>query len=239
MFRSHQFIATCFAIFAMGSTMVASAVAAPVPATKGDVVEITDLQPFTHVAYIPAGSDLSSIKIESIKAVKVAGKRRAVTNQRYCDQPWSDPGGSMYCHHSTDESYVPAYRVTYSYRGQPMTSDEYGNTYFTFSVNFRPDEITPKLREVLSSDEVKRTALTEFLRVTTSRDSAQQVFIDEAHSTFCDGNYVDGNWMQTNPKCEDRIAYRKATSPSAYITVRVDAASHLERAAAGSAPWQK
>ena len=35
-------------------------------------MQISDLHPFTHVAYILAGADLSSIRIENIKAVKVA-----------------------------------------------------------------------------------------------------------------------------------------------------------------------
>jgi hypothetical protein len=97
-------------------------------------VETTDLQPFTHVAYLPAGSDLSSIRIESIKATKAATKRRSITNQQLCVEPWSEPGGSMYCQRTIDESSEPAYRVTFSYRGLPMASDEYGNPYFTFSL---------------------------------------------------------------------------------------------------------
>ena len=207
---------------------------------SGDAVEITDLQPFTHVAYIPFGADLSSVKIEGIEMVKVATKRRSVTNAAYCEQPWSEPGGSMYCQRVTDESHVPAYRVTYSYRGQSMASDEYGNTYFTFRVYFRPDEISPDLRRAASSGRIGRSASAEFLRLTTSRESIQQVVIDRASSTLCDGSYVDGNWIHTNPKCEDRIAYTRIMSASPYITVRVDpASSRFERAAAGSGPWQK
>ena len=142
MLRSHHFIATCFAIIALGTAVGASAGMRPASG-NGNVVEITDLQPFTHVAFIPTGSALSSIRIEGIKLVKVATKRRIVTNERYCNQPWAEPGGSMDCQRITEESPVPAYQVTYSYRGRPMVSDEYGNTYFTFSVYFRQDEISP------------------------------------------------------------------------------------------------
>lgn len=241
MSRSHQFIATGFAILALGSTAAAAEPAtrhegtltAP-PTRNGDVVEITDLQPFTHIAYIPVGANLSSIKIEGVKAVKVATKRRSVTNPRYCDQTWSEPSSSIYWPQITDESLVPAFRVTYSYRAQPMPSDEYGSTYFTFSVYFRLDEISEGLRQVLSSSKISRTAASEYFQHTTSRDAIQELVIDEANSTFCGGNYADGNGVYTNPTCEDRIAYKKVVSPSPYITVNVEPPSTLELSTAAT-----
>jgi hypothetical protein len=122
-YQTHPIIAACYAIIVWGSTASA--------AGTGDVAELTDLRPFTHVAYIPFGADLSSIRFEGISAVKVAVNRQ-VTNVSDCKQSWSEPGGSMYCQRTVDEAYVPAYRVTYSYRDQPVASDEYGNTYFNF-----------------------------------------------------------------------------------------------------------
>ena len=233
MFRSHRFIASCFVTIAWVTTAAAANATPRSTSSNGDVVEIADLQPFTHVAYIPAGSSASSIRIESIKLVKVATIHRSVTNERYCNQPWSEPGGSMYCQRTADESPVPAYRVTYSYRGQPMASDEYGNTYFTFSVYFRPDEISPRLREMLVSGEIRRADIAEFFEVAPSRVPIQQVVIDQAKSAFCDGNYVDGNWVQTNPRCLDKIVYSRINEPSPYVSVRVDPVSyHLETAAA-------
>lgn len=232
MFRSDHFIATCCLIGLGASALAASAVPRSAPG-NGDVVEITNLQPFTHLAYIPAASSMSSIRIESIKLVKVATRRRSVVNESYCNQPWSDPGGSMYCSRATHESHVPSYRVTYSYRGEPMASDEYGNRYFTFTVYFRLDEISPRLREMLASGKLRRAALAEFFDVSTSRDQVQEIVIDQANSAFCDGNYVDGNWSRTNPKCEDMIVYTKIMAPSRYLTVRVDpVSSRLETAAA-------
>lgn len=198
------------------------ALVVPASATSNDdLVEIADLQLFTHSATIPAGGDVSSIKIESVKAVMVATKRRSVTKSRDCDQPASEPGGSMDCRHITDESYVPAYRVTYSYRGEPMASDEYGNRYFTFSVYFHPDEISADLRRVLSLSKVNRAAAAEFFQLTTQREFIQRVAIDGANSTICDGNYVDGNWVHTGPNCEDGIAYTRVEIPSPYITVKL------------------
>jgi hypothetical protein len=240
MLRSHHFIATCFAIIALGTSAVGASARMRSATGNGDVVEITDLQPFTHVAHIPTGSALSSITIEGIKQVKVATKRRTVTNERYCNQPWAEPGGSMYCQRITEESPVLAYQVTYSYRGRPMVSDEYGNTYFTFSVYFRQDEISPRLREILALGKIGRAALEESLAVTTSRAPTQQIVIDSASSTLCDGNYLDGNWTRTNPTCEDKIVYQRVASASPYITVRVDpASSRIEAAAAASEPSRK
>jgi len=170
----------------------------------------------------------------------VATKRRIVTNERDCNQPWAEPGGSMDCQRITEESPVPAYQVTYSYRGRPMVSDEYGNTYFTFSVYFRQDEISPRQREILALGKIRRAALEEFFEVTTSRAPTQQIVIDSANSTLCDGNYLDGNWTRTNPTCEDKIVYQRVASASPYITVRVDpASSRIEAAAAASGPSRK
>jgi len=75
MLRSHHFIATCFAIIALGTSAVGASAGMRSATGNGSVVEITDPQPFTHVAYIPTGSGLSSIRIEGVKLVKVATKR--------------------------------------------------------------------------------------------------------------------------------------------------------------------
>jgi hypothetical protein len=202
-------------------------------------VEITDLQPFTHAAEIPVGSQTSSIRIEGIKLVKIATKRRTVTNEAYCNQPWAEPGGSMFCQRTADESPVPAYRVTYSYRSQPLASDEYGNPHFDFSVYFRPDEISPRLRELVASGKVRRAELAELFDIATSRERVQEIVIDQAKSTLCDGNYVDGNWVHADRKCEDNIAYRRVSMPSSYIRVEVNPGTSRYETAAASAPGQK
>jgi hypothetical protein len=224
---THHFIAACFAGFALGST---AAAASP-------EVRVTDLHPFTHVAYVPVGADLSSIKFKGVKAVHVATKLRSVTNTGYCGEGWAEPDGAKDCPHTTMESPVPAYQVSYSYNGQAMASDEYGNIDFTFSVYFGVDELSAEVRKVLASSGTRQTAAAEFFRFTTSGDPARQLVIDQANSTFCDGNYADGNWIHTNTRCEDQVTYMSATSASTYITVRVDlASSRLEMAATGSQP---
>jgi hypothetical protein len=218
MFR-HQLIATCFVITGLGST---SAVAASTTARGRETVEVTNLQPFTHIAYIPVGADLSSIKIEGVKAVNVATKLRSV-NTRYCEERvMAEPPASLDCPRTTAESFVPAYQVSYSLKGQPMASDEYGNTNFNFSVYFRLDEFSPEARRALSSGRISRTGAAEFFQLTISRDPVQQIAIDQANSTVCAGTYIDGNWTRTNPKCEDKVAYKMVVSAPPYITVKVD-----------------
>jgi len=200
------------------------------------IVKVEDLHPFTHFANIPDDADLSSIKLAGVKRVKVATQRKSTTDAGYCeDQQFRDPGGSMYCPYTQLESPSAAYQVTYSYRGQPLASDEYGNTYFTFSVYFRPDELSPAVRETLAKHRISKADAAEYFSLSTYRAPVRQVAIDEAASTFCDGNFVDGSWTQTDSKCEDKVTYKTITAPSEYITVRVDPAlSQQEQAASGS-----
>lgn len=206
------------AIFAKAIPTVAQTTTISVSTVGGELVQISDLQPFTPIAYIPASADLLSIKIESIKMVKIATKVRSVTNTRDCDD-W--PGNYPDCSRTTYESRVPALRVTYSYRDESAPSDESGTTYFTFSVYFRAEEINPGLRRALSAGKISRSSAVEFFEISTSRGSIQQEVIDEANSSVCDGYYADGNWFHTNPMCKDRVIYRKVASMSPYITVKV------------------
>ena len=218
MFRTHQFFSTSFVMIVLGYTAAA--------AVPGEVVEFKNLQPFTHIAYIPVGADLSSIRVEGVKAVKVATQRRSVTNLHYCEQSYAaEPGGSMYCPEASNESYVPAYQVTYSYRGQPIASDEYGNTYFTFSVYFRADELSPGLHRVLSAGKMSRSVASEFFPLTISRDWIPQVVVDQENSIFCDGYYLDGNRTRASPNCLESTAYKIVMSASPYVTVKVDVAT--------------
>jgi hypothetical protein len=194
-------------------------------------VETKDLQPFTNIAYIPVGADLSSIKFESVKTVKVATKRTLTTDLDFCGQSYQEPGGSAYCPSSRDESPVPAFQVTYSFSGPPMGSDEYGNTRFRFSVYLRPDDLNPTVRQAISARKISRTSAAGFFKLTTSRGFVPQVSIDEQNSAFCAGYYIDGSWIHTDAKCQDKVVYKTVAVPSGYITVRVDPASpRFERA---------
>jgi len=237
MFRVDRFIAACSAIIAFGTTASAAAsetrrnegvpsVMVSAPTEGREILQISDLQPFTHIAYIPADSDLSSIKVEGIKMVKAATKVRSVTKPRDCDHPGAEPGTSPNCTRTTYQSRVPAVKVTYSYRA---LSDESGTVWSTFDVYFREDEIGPQVRRALSTGKISRSAAAELFEISTVRGSTQQVVLDEKNSILCERYYVDGSWVHTNPNCEDSVTYRKVASPSPYITVKVDSApSSLE-----------
>ncbi|MCU1275475.1 MAG: hypothetical protein JWO48_2906 [Bryobacterales bacterium] len=217
-------------VAAATSVLCATSVMASGPTLKSNnsksiVVKVEEPHLFTHFANIPDGADLSSIKFEGVKKFKVATQRKSTTDVRYSqDQQFRDPGRSMHCPYTQPEVRSTAYQVTYSYRGQPMASDEYGNTYFTFSVYFRPDELSPAVRETLAEHTITKGDAAAYFDLSTYRAPVRQVVIDEAASTFCDGKFIDGSWTQTNSKCENKVKYTTITTPSEYVTVRIDPA---------------
>jgi hypothetical protein len=201
------------------------------PARGGVVVEITNLQPFTHIAYIPVGAALSSIRFESVKAVKVATTRTSTADKGYCEGGSQEPGGSMYCPYMQDVSTsVPAYQITYSFGAPPMASDEYGNTDFTFSVNMRPEDLSPAILQLISARKISRKTAAEYFKLTTSRGLVQRIVIDDEASGLCDGNFSDGVWTHTNPNCQDSVTYKTVTVPSDYIAAKVDGVSPAHEA---------
>jgi hypothetical protein len=127
----------------------------------------------------------------------------------------------MYCPHVQDGSPVAAYRITYSFSGPPLASDEYGNSHFTFSVNLRPEDLSTTLRETLSARRISRETAAKYFKVTTSRGLSQQIVIDHGDSAFCEGNYRDGSWTRTNANCQDRVTYKTVTAQSDYVAVKV------------------
>jgi hypothetical protein len=131
----------------------------------------------------------------------------------------------MYCPYTQKESPEAAYEVTYSYTGQPLASDEYGGRYFQFQVYFRPDELPSALRSAISAGRRKQSQLATYFKVTASRLPVRGAVIDDAHSSFCNGNYVDGKWIQSNLHCQDRISFKTVTMPSEHITARVEPTS--------------
>ncbi len=76
-------------------------------------VQIEVLNPFTHIAYIPAGADLGTIRFEKIRAVSLPTTVKYHANPHYCAEAASgDPGGSMFCPSATPQSFVHAYEAT-------------------------------------------------------------------------------------------------------------------------------
>jgi hypothetical protein len=96
--------------------------------------------------------------------------------------------------------------------GSRSCSDEYGSKDLTFHVYFRPDEIPPELF-LGHSHKITRSAARETFRLTTSRETVDRVGVDWANSTTCHGNYLDGNWVRSNPNCEEHIVYGPTPVP--------------------------
>jgi hypothetical protein len=191
---------------------------------KPDVrVQISDLHLFTHFASIPAISNPATIKFERLEATKLLTKAKYASDSRYCEElKFRDPGGSMYCPYSQSMTSASAYRVTYSYRGRPLGSDEYDNRYFTFQVYFRPGELPSALQKVLSTGKSDRGQLAPYFKLSTSRRPVQATVIDREHSYFCTGYYLDGAWVHDQPKCNDRVVYKTVLRASDYIAVQVE-----------------
>lgn len=214
-----------------GSKIVVAAVLAAVVGAqanaKADSKSIIEVPlPFTHSASIPATSDPKSIKFERVKLTKVFTRVKITSDPAYCaDLQFRDPGGSMYCPYTQDEAPADVYEVTYSFIGQPLASDEYGNRFFTFHVYFRPEELPSRLRRALANGKIKRAELATYFDVTTSRPAVRAAVIDEANSSFCEGNYVDGMWVHDNPSCQDKVSFKTVTTPSDYLTIQVEPVS--------------
>jgi len=230
MHRTDRLLTLGSALVLLVSTANAQS-AAPAPGREQTLVR--DLDPFAHLARIPTGADLSSIRFQGVKVVKIPTSSKSTTNAHYCEElAFRDPGGSWYCPHVQFEAPTPAYEVTYSYQGQPLASDEYGNKYFTFSVYFRPEEFGSATRETLSRGKAARSDIAALFNPIISRDAERRAVIDEATSTFCEGTYIDGLWNQTNPQCKDNVKSKTVETLPEYVTVRVDPVSSIVAASA-------
>jgi hypothetical protein len=186
-----------------------------------DLITVKDLNPFTHVVRIPVGADLSSIRFEQAKLVKVPAKVRFIENTRYCEQlAFRDPGGSLYCPQAAFAGATPGYEITYSYDGPAMASDESGGKHFTFVAYFRPEDFSAATRKMFSEKAV-RSELAGVFTVTTSRDPERRRVIDEANSRFCEADYVDGSWQRKDPQCNDTVKYKTVTAPADYLTIQI------------------
>jgi hypothetical protein len=210
---------------AIGVTLISLSLASGIVLGQDSNDQI-ELRPFTHVARIPADSDTGTIRFETAKLVLVPTRIAYVLNSTYCRElVMRDTGGSMYCPHGQMGSPATAYEVTYSYIGQPLTSDGYGSRNFTFQVYFRPDQLAPRVRQALTETKVDRSDLGGYFTVNTFREPVRRMVIDDAKSHFCDGNFVEGMWTHTDASCNDEIQLKAVGRLSGYITVRVDAGS--------------
>ena len=142
----------------------------------------------------------------------------------------------MYCPYARYTSPAAAYEVTYCFTGHPLASDEYGNGYFTFRVYFRPEELDTAVRRALSAGKMNRAELATYFKVMTSRLPVRAAVIDQANSSFCDGHFVAGSWIQNNLNCQNKVSLKIVTTLSDNITVQVDPVSPQPKQATASAP---
>jgi hypothetical protein len=179
------------------------------------------LQPFTHVAQIPAGSDTGSIRFQKAKMVQTPTTIAFTTSSEYCKNVASrGSDSSMYCPSVRTETAAAAYELTFSFVGRPTTTD--GNRNFTFEVYFRPDELAPDVRQAISNGKRSHSDVAGYFKVITDREAVQKIVIDEAKSHFCAGNLLDGSWNTSDPTCKEQVLYKAISVPSDYITVRID-----------------
>ena len=178
------------------------------------------INPYTQVASIPATVDPSSIRFEKLKVVELASKTQTVTDSQDCkERQFREPDGTS-CESIKVVERVKAVEADYSYIG-PQTSTgegETGPSRQTFTVYFRPEELPVSA----TATKLKREQAESLFQVSTSRPMVQERVIDKQNSHFCDGNYVDGNWVQTDSKCRDQVQYANRTVPSTSWAVEVD-----------------
>jgi hypothetical protein len=220
---------TKIALFAGAAAIVAGALVLAIrmnPSTSTNdghgaiaaLVGAAQINPFTHVASIPATVDPSTIRFEKLRMVELASKTKTTTDAQDCkDRQFRDPDGTN-CQTIAVVERVKALAATYSFNGPAVSSGEATPGRDTFSVYFRPEEVGVDG----PVQKLKRDQAASFFQISTHREMVKQEVIDKEHSQFCEGNYVDGNWMHKDPKCQDRVQYANQAVPSTYLTVQVD-----------------
>ena len=180
--------------------------------------QLDQINPYTHVASIPATVDPSTIRFEKLRMVELASKTKTTSDSQDCKERQSrEPDGSP-CQTATVVERVQAVEATYSYNGPAVSSGEATPGRDTFSVYFRPEEVGVDG----PVQKLKRDQAASFFHMSTYRAMVEQKVIDKEHSHFCEGNYVDGSWVRKDPKCQDQVQYTNQTVPSQYLTVQVD-----------------
>ena len=185
-----------------------------------------ELHPFTHVAYIPADAALGTIRFEGISRAHVPAWIKHTANASYCaGAAFRDPGGSRSCPSADTVVSAVAYQVTYSYRAEPMASDESANRHFEFRVYFRYNELPPEVLQAAAASKLDRADAAAYFAVNTTREPARRLAIDSARSSFCPGAYQDAVWTHSDVSCLDDIHYTAVAAPSDQIAVRIDPVS--------------
>jgi hypothetical protein len=181
------------------------------------VTQVDQLNPFTNVAAIPATVDPATIRFEKLRQVELASKTKTTTDTEKCKEGQfreSDPT----CQTVTVLEKVKAIEARYSYAGPAMSTGETVLGRDQFSVYFRPED----LAAVGSIEKLNREQAGSLFDVSTSRPVVQAKLVDKEHSKYCDGNYVDGNWVRKDASCQDQVVYINQMVPSTNLLVQVD-----------------
>ncbi|HKD05983.1 MAG TPA: hypothetical protein VKB79_08775 [Bryobacteraceae bacterium] len=179
-----------------------------------------ELDPFTHVASIPATVDPSTIRFEKVKLVDLASKTQTSADPNCKQKQFRDPDGSN-CEVVKVLERVKAVEADYSFIGPQLGTGE-GDTHpnrQTFSVYFRPEEL-PISGDVAKLSHEQAESL---FQVSSSRPIVQQKVVDQQNSRLCKGSYVDGNWVLADPNCKEQVQYTNRAVPATYWAVSVDA----------------
>jgi hypothetical protein len=187
-------------------------------AKRSTQTAINEVNPFTNVASIPSIVDPATIRFEKLKRVELASKTKTTTDPEGCkDRQYRDPDGST-CTTVAVLERVKAVEAQYSYTGPVLSAGETIPGRTQFSVYFRPEE----LAAAGPVEKLNREQAGSLFETSTSRPMVDEKVIDKAHSQFCAGNYVDGNWMRKDPSCKDQVQYVTQTVPSPNLLVQVE-----------------
>jgi hypothetical protein len=214
-----------FAGGAVVATVVAYAIHASSSTSTNDVQgtiakrtsQTNEINPFTNVASIPSTVDPASIRFEKLRNVELASKTKTTTDPNGCkDRQFRE--SDMTCQTVQVIEKVKAVEARYSYSGPELSTGEASPGRDTSSVYFRPEQ----LAAVGQIDKLNREQAESLFDLSTSRPMVDEKVIDKAHSRFCDGNYVDGNWVRKDANCKDEVVYVTQTVPSPNLQVEVD-----------------
>jgi hypothetical protein len=189
------------------------AIAVPQPSTT------RELDPFTHIASIPATVDPATIRLEKLKAVDLASKTEMVKRPDCNDRQFRDPDGTN-CDMLKVLEKVKAVEAEFSYVGPQSDPSETqtGPIRQNFSVYFHPQEVPA----TALGSKVNRERMQSLFQINTSRPVVQERVVDKENSHYCAGNYSDGIWTPTDANCKDQVQYTTRTVPSSSWAVTVD-----------------
>jgi len=168
--------------------------------------------PFARSVYLPASADVSSIRLEKVRKVKVDATIKYGFDPAQCQELvtgelWRSTG----CVYKTIQTTVAAFEVIYSYTGEPLASDEYANRTFTFGVYFRPEDLSEELQNALSGRRLSRSQAAQYFVVSIQRNSPTGAPLDPLPSHPCETR-----------GCKDSATYAGVSTTADEITAVIE-----------------